>query len=139
MAGQGAGREAAESKPLFLTEDGTQRSKPEQAEGLVEKGEKKEHLPLRPRAACTAPARVSGTQGTVETAKGWVVEELAAASPVASAKLLSQLQCRPTLLLSLLQEILARLKWRLCGMCCCNSLHRTVVCCPKNTCKALSC
>lgn len=35
-----------------------------------------------------------------------MVQELAAAFPVASAKLLSQLQCRPTLL-SLLQEILA--------------------------------
>lgn len=53
------------------------RSRPEQAEGLVEEGlveegEKEEHLPLRPRAAHAAPARGSGTQGTVKTARdGW--------------------------------------------------------------------
>lgn len=72
MAGQGAGREAAGSKPLFLTQRMAQKSRPEQAEGLVEEGEKEENLPLRPKAACAAPARGSGTQGTVKAARdGW--------------------------------------------------------------------
>lgn len=57
--------------PFPCTEDGAQRSRPKQAEGLVEKREKEQHLPLRPRAACAAPARGSGTQGTVKAARDW--------------------------------------------------------------------
>lgn len=51
---------------------GTQRSRPERAEGLVEEGEKEERLPARPGAACAAPTRRSGAQGTADAARdGW--------------------------------------------------------------------
>lgn len=58
--------EAAGSEPLFLMQGmGTQRSRPEQ-----EEGEKEDHMPLRLRAARTAPTRGPGTQGTVEAGRG---------------------------------------------------------------------
>lgn len=70
MAGQGGVWQAAGSEPLFLMQRmESQRSRPKQAEGLVEEGEKEELLPHRPRAACAAPTRGSGTQGTVEAAR----------------------------------------------------------------------
>lgn len=90
MAGQGAVQEAAVSKPLIpYTVDGAQRSRSEQAEGLVEGGEKGAPAPQAKSSLCSSCKALWHT-GHSEGSKGWVVQELAAASPAASAKLLSQ-------------------------------------------------
>ena len=131
-AGWGRVWEAAGSEPLFLVQKmGTQRSRPVQAEGLVEEGEEEEHQPLRPRAACAAPPWGPSPQSTA----GRAVQELAVTSLVSSRH---HLQHRPTLLLVLLREMPARRAAEGCGDTCCGNgrsqpFGGTAACHPKNT------
>lgn len=107
----------------FMQRMGTQRSRPMQAEGLVEEGKRS----TCPSCQVQLVQLLQGAchSGHCRGSEGRVVREPVLTSPVSSAKLPCHLQHRPTVLLLLLWEIVARSSTgSYSNMCCCNTVSQ---------------